>query len=167
MQGLLLCNEKLHTDDPYCGFKIEIDGDAEKVLQMIKISNAIGTISYMIMCSTCSFYFSTEAQAPAQLSSTSFAWHDSGAWPWPWGITLSSQAPEQPTELKFCTYFIFRCRWRSHSTFFVTAVISSQQLITAVESWWKWKSTQRAEIYHTHQLNCVHNKLILNVLKRI
>ena len=55
-QGLLLCNEKLHTDDPYGGFKIEIAGDAEKVMQMIKFSIAIGTTSRIIMCSTCSFY---------------------------------------------------------------------------------------------------------------
>ena len=60
-------------------------------------------IFYNVNCST-----QAQAQAQLSLSSPSFAWRDRDRDRQPDAVTLSSQAPKQPTELKLGTGISFR-----------------------------------------------------------
>ena len=74
-------------------------------------------------------------------------------------------------EMKFGTHITFRLWMKiTFNFFFITAVISCQQLSTtvnscqqlstSVDSWWKWKSTYRAKIWHIYNFEGVNKNCI-------
>ena len=72
-------------------------------------------------------------------------------------VTFPNWAPKRPTELSFAQISHVGGIWY----FVITAVISWQQLITAVKRWLKWELTMWDQIWHTSTSVCTLQFLII------